>query len=209
MKDYTDHSNTYFINTFIERIDPIFNVIIYLEFLLKIAAMGFAFGSNSYLSDGWNWLDFFVVMSSAATEIISMLNIGGDAGKGLSALRAFRLLRPLKLLTAMPSMKLLLSTLFESVLSLGGILGLASFFFTIFAILGVALLQGKIHYRCYVTEKPIDGEWELAPDFPFLCNTGLEDACPSGTFCKSRFEEFNPDGTRYEFNDPNLWTDTN
>lgn len=73
LKDYTDHSNEYFINAFIEKIDPIFNVIIYMEFLLKISAMGFAFGSNSYLSDGWNWLDFFVVMSSAATEIISLL----------------------------------------------------------------------------------------------------------------------------------------
>ena len=184
-------------------------MIIYLEFLLKISAMGFAFGSNSYLSDGWNWLDFFVVGSSAATEIISILNIGGGAGKGLSALRAFRLLRPLKLLTAMPSMKLLLSTLFESVLSLGGIMGLAIFFFTIFAILGVALMQGKIHYRCYLTDKPVDGEWELAPNFPYLCNNGLDDSCPTGTFCRSRFEQFNEDGSRYPFNDPNLWADTN
>jgi hypothetical protein len=184
-------------------------VIIYLEFLLKISAMGFAFGSNSYLSDGWNWLDFFVVSSSAATEIIAMMNIGGGAGKGLSALRAFRLLRPLKLLTAMPSMKLLLSTLFESVLSLGGIMGLAIFFFTIFAILGVALMQGKIHYRCYLTDKPVDGEWELAPNFPYLCNNGLDDSCPAGTFCRSRFEQFNEDGSRYPFNDPNLWVDTN
>jgi hypothetical protein len=67
-------------------------------------------------------------------------------------------------------MKLLLSTLFESVLSLGGILGLAIFFFTIFAILGVALMEGKIHYRCYLTEKPVNGEWELAPDYPYLCS---------------------------------------
>lgn len=209
MKDYTDHENKYVINALIERIDPFFNIIIYTEFLLKITAMGFAFGSNSYLSDGWNWLDFFVVMSSAATEIIAQMQFKGGAGKGLSALRAFRLLRPLKLLTAMPSMKLLLSTLFESVLTLGGIMGLAIFFFTIFAILGVALMQGKIHYRCYVTEKPVDGEWELAPDFPFLCNNNKEDACPSGTFCRSRFEEYNPDGTQYKFNNPDLWIDTN
>lgn len=127
----------------------------------------------------------------------------------MSALRAFRLLRPLKLLTAMPSMKLLLSTLFESVLSLGGIMGLATFFFTIFAILGVALLQGKIHYRCYVTDQPVDGEWELAPDFPFLCNTELDDSCPSGTFCRSRFEAYNSDGSPYKFKEPNLWIDTN
>jgi hypothetical protein len=64
----------------------------------------------------------------------------------------------------MPSMKILLGTLFESVLSLGGILGLAIFCFTIFSILGVSIWNGKGHYRCYTTPEPVDGEWELVPD---------------------------------------------
>jgi hypothetical protein len=101
MKDYTDVDNVSFINSSTERIDPIFNIIIYVEFLLKVIAMGFALGSNSYLRDGWNWIDFFVVVSSAATEIVGYINQNGGTGKALPALRAFRLLRPLKLLTAM------------------------------------------------------------------------------------------------------------
>ena len=103
------------------------------------------------MSDGWNLLDFFVVLTTLFNQIIAAMPGMKDGNKGLSALRAFRLLRPLKLLTAMPSMKVLLSTLFESILSLGGILGLAIFFFVIFSILGVSIWNGKSHYRCYIT----------------------------------------------------------
>jgi len=70
-------------------------------------------------------------------------------------------------LTSIPSLKLLLGTLINSVQSLGGIMGLAIFFFTIFSILGVAVWQGKIHYRCYMTEfpDPVTKDWELDPNF--------------------------------------------
>jgi hypothetical protein len=60
---------------------------------------------------------------------------------------------------------MLLGTLINSVQSLGSIVVLAGFFFMIFSILGVALLQGKIHYRCYMTPEPVDGEWELDKSF--------------------------------------------
>lgn len=120
--------------------------------MLKVIAMGFIFGAGGYLADGWNWIDFIVVASSLTDLIMSSLFGSSGGGKALAALRAFRLLRPLKLLTSVPALKLLLSTLIESVQSLGGIMGLALFFFTIFSILGVAIWSGKIHYRCYETE---------------------------------------------------------
>lgn len=62
----------------------------------------------------------------------------------------------------MPSMKILIGTLLSSVSHLGGILGLAMFFFMIFAILGVSFANGAIHYRCYETQDPLpDGSWNL------------------------------------------------
>ena len=66
MKDYTDYDNKTPVNMFIENIDPYFNVIVYLEFIFKVIAMGFCGEPGSYLDDGWNWIDFFVVSSSAA-----------------------------------------------------------------------------------------------------------------------------------------------
>jgi len=50
-------------------------------------------------------------------------------------------------------------------------MGLAVFFFAIFAILGVSLWNGIIHYRCYATEFPDEnGFWEASTDTLRLCS---------------------------------------
>jgi hypothetical protein len=171
--------------------------------------MGFVFGGEGYMADGWNWIDFTVVASSFSDLVMSSFFGRSGGGKALAALRAFRLLRPLKLLTSIPALRLLLGTLLQSVQSLGGIMGLALFFFTIFSILGVAIWSGKIHYRCYATERPVDGAWELWSDgditYDNLCNPSEPNnvTCPLGGYCGSRFEEFTDDDRkiRYEFTD--------
>ena len=71
MKDYNDvdHSNP--VNALIHRIDPLFNTMVYIEFVIKIIAMGFFLGQKAYLTDGWNWLDFFVVITTFLDQVIS------------------------------------------------------------------------------------------------------------------------------------------
>jgi len=103
--------------------------------------MGFIAEQGCYLRNAWNWLDFIVVITSILENIPGMSNISG--------LRTFRLFRPLRNLTTVPSMRTLVGTLLQSMTQLGGILSLAIFFFMIFAILGVNLWAGKIHYRCW------------------------------------------------------------
>jgi hypothetical protein len=134
IKDYTDKDNETKINQFVERTEPVFIWSFFAECLLKIIGMGFIIGKGSYLRDAWNWLDFLVVVSSLLTEVPQMNSVSG--------MRTFRLMRPLRSLTTMPSMKILISTLLASVTQLGGVLVLAMFFFTIFAILGVSLWSG-------------------------------------------------------------------
>mmetsp|Transcript_24329 Transcript_24329/g.37630 ORF Transcript_24329/g.37630 Transcript_24329/m.37630 type:complete len:272 (+) Transcript_24329:2006-2821(+) len=146
IKNYQDKENTSNINKFVESLEPYFMVIFLMECGSKVIAMGFIFGRKAYLTDAWNWLDFLVVVTSLLNELPSMENMSG--------LRTFRLFRPLRSLTTMPSMKLLIGTLLSSVSHLGGILGLAMFFFMIFAILGVHLWNGRGHFRCYETEFP-------------------------------------------------------
>ena len=103
IKDYTDKDNLGQRNQFVESLDPVFTYIFLLEALFKIIAMGFLFGTNTYLTDAWNWLDFTVVVSSLLNELPSM--------RGVSGLRTFRLFRPLRTLTTMPSMRILIGTL--------------------------------------------------------------------------------------------------
>ena len=143
IKDYTDDMNCSAVNKFVEGMEPFFMWSFLIECCSKILGMGFILDSGSYLRDAWNWLDFLVVISSLLTEIPAMRSVSG--------MRTFRLMRPLRTLTTMPSMKLLISTLMASVAQLGGVLVLAMFFFTIFAILGVSLWSGSINKRCRLT----------------------------------------------------------
>jgi hypothetical protein len=139
-------------------------------------------------------------------DILDTFASGQGGGKGLSALRAVRLLRPLKLLSKIPAIRVLISTLLNSIAGLGGIMGLAMFFFSIFSILGITVWSGRIHYRCYLTPEPVDGEWELLSGYTKICSDSK--LCPTDSYCGSRFEVFNPDGSPYKFNDPDLWKDT-
>jgi hypothetical protein len=160
-KNYTDFHDKTPINRFILQSNPFFNTIIYTECVLRVIAQGFYFGQETYLSKGWNCLDFFVVTSTLMNDILDAMASGQGGGKGLSAIRAIRLLRPLRLLGRVPSIRILISTLIDSIAGLGGITGLAFFFFSIFSILGTTAWNGKIHFRCYVTQEPAGGEWEI------------------------------------------------
>lgn len=178
IKDYTDKENVTSVNKFVERTEPFFVWAFFIECILKIVGMGFILDKGSYLTDAWNWLDFIVVISSLLTEIPQMQSVSG--------MRTFRLMRPLRSLTTMPSMKILISTLLASVAQLGGVLVLAIFFFTIFAILGVSLWSGAVYKRCRMTEFPVDGDWIADPTDTSLCST--ERLCPENRWCGSLAE---------------------
>ena len=125
---------------------------------------------KTYLRDAWNWLDFIVVI----TSLLSLHPMLGN----ISALRTFRLFRPLRSITSLPSMKLLVSTLLSSIGQLGEIFVFASFFFLIFAILGVSLWNGKVHYRCRETVGPVNNDWVAIPTDTRVCG---DRECPIGT----------------------------
>lgn len=69
----------------------------------------------------------------------------------------------------MPTMKVLIGTLLESVTQLGGVMLLTMFFFMVFSILGVSIWSGKIYYRCRMTQFPVDGDWVADPEDLRLC----------------------------------------
>jgi len=154
---------------------PYINAIIYTECFLKIIAMGFVFGQNSYLLDPWNVLDFIVVFSGILASIL--LIIAPDHPlPGVSVLRTFRLLRPLRLVGRLEQLKVIISVLLSSLRALGATMGLALFIFTVYAILGLTIWSGSIHFRCYETERPVGGEWQMISGYTDLCSTNYP--CP-------------------------------
>jgi len=129
-----------FVNQFVESTEGIFTALYTLECVLKVIAMGLIIKKGCYLRDGWNWLDFLVVVTALLSSIPNVKNV--------SAIRTFRLLRPLRSLSAVPSMKILMNTLLNSVRQLTNILIVDTFFILIFAIFGLQMWQGVVHYRC-------------------------------------------------------------
>lgn len=93
-------------NELADKSEIYFTVFFTIECLSKIIAMGVIFHKKCYLRDGWNWLDFIVVITSLIQSLPGMSNV--------SALRTFRLFRPLRSLSAFPAMRVLVSTLFQS-----------------------------------------------------------------------------------------------
>lgn len=96
-------------------------------------------GEGSYLRDGWNILDFFIVLVSLVS-----LGFGDDAEslRNLKALRTLRVLRPLRLISRNESMKLAINSLLRAIPSIGNVLLVAFFFFILFGIVGVNYFKG-------------------------------------------------------------------
>lgn len=199
IRDYTPENVDSQINKIVDSSDQIFVMCFTIECFLKICGMGFCLDQGSYLRDAWNWLDFVVVISSLLTEIPQLQSVSG--------MRTFRLMRPLRSLTTMPSMKILISTLLASVSQLGGVLVLAIFFFTIFAILGVSLWSGQIYNRCRLTEFPVNGDWLADPNDTRLCSSIRP--CGDQRWCGSLAEAMRSSDPRYYISpDIDIWRDT-
>jgi hypothetical protein len=93
-------------NMLVDNSEILFTVFFTFECFVKIMALGLVMGKGGYLRDIWNWLDFIVVVAA----LIQNLNLVAN----VSSLRTFRLFRPLRSLSAVPSMKILVNTLFQS-----------------------------------------------------------------------------------------------
>uniref|UniRef100_A0A914C966 Voltage-dependent T-type calcium channel subunit alpha n=1 Tax=Acrobeloides nanus TaxID=290746 RepID=A0A914C966_9BILA len=116
-----------------------------MEMLIKIIALGFH-GENAYLSDTWNRLDFFIVIAGVAEYLLQeyLGNIN------LTAIRTIRVLRPLRAVNRIPSMRILVNLLLDTLPMLGNVLLLCFFVFFIFGIVGVQLWAGLLRNRCVI-----------------------------------------------------------
>ena len=174
---------------------------------MKIIALGFVFGRNTYLKDGWNVLDFIVVLASLVSVAAKVFAPADHIpSRGIQAFRAFRLLRPLRLIGRIKSLRGMMNTLISSIAALQATFGLMCFAFIVYAIFGMTVWSGALHNRCYVTEAPENGEWVMLNGFTDICSQASP--CPDGSFCGNRFEAKDENGEPYSFTNPDLWVDS-
>uniref|UniRef100_H3DC93 Voltage-dependent L-type calcium channel subunit alpha n=1 Tax=Tetraodon nigroviridis TaxID=99883 RepID=H3DC93_TETNG len=149
-----DSNNT---NASLESLEYIFLVIFTLECFLKIVAYGFVFHEGAYLRNCWNILDFVIVFMGLFTFALDTINkIAGvplekGGGFDMKALRAFRVLRPLRLVSGVPSLQVVMNSILKAMLPLLHIALLVFLLVTIYAIMGLELFKCKMHKTCYYT----------------------------------------------------------
>ncbi|EDO35498.1 predicted protein [Nematostella vectensis] len=114
-----------------------------LEMVVKMVAMG-VFGSHGYLQDTWNKLDFVIIVMGVIEKSLQ----GSDY---LTIIRAFRVLRPLRAINKVPSIRILVTLLLDTLPMLGNVLLLSFLVFFVFGIIGVQLWQGKLRNRCFAS----------------------------------------------------------
>eukprot|EP00937_MAST-01D_sp_MAST-1D-sp2_P000780 g780.t1 len=120
-----------------------------IEALLKIVAMGLYFGQDTYLKDGWNALDLLVNLAST----IDMAFPDGNMGF-FKALRGLRALRPLRLVSRSPGMKMVVNSILQSLPAAINVIAVVLLVFLVFACAGVQFWAGKLYY-CEVADASI------------------------------------------------------
>ncbi|CAF0938668.1 unnamed protein product [Rotaria sordida] len=133
-------------NSALEQIEYLFLAIFTLEVILKIIAYGLCLHPNAYLRSGWNLLDFIIVVVGFLSVILVQYNVQGFDVKSL---RAFRVIRPLKLVNGVPSLQIVLNSILRAMLPLLHIALLVLFVIIIYSIIGLELFCGKMHMTCY------------------------------------------------------------
>uniref|UniRef100_A0A915PZY9 Ion transport domain-containing protein n=1 Tax=Setaria digitata TaxID=48799 RepID=A0A915PZY9_9BILA len=141
----------------LSTIDHVIFAYFALEMMIKIVALGF-YGSAAYLSDTWNRLDFFIVCAGCAEYLLQeyLGNIN------LTAIRTVRVLRPLRAVNRIPSMRILVNLLLDTLPMLGNVLLLCFFVFFIFGIIGVQLWAGLLRNRCVISLPKINADIDVS-----------------------------------------------
>ncbi|XP_069956880.1 muscle calcium channel subunit alpha-1 isoform X9 [Cherax quadricarinatus] len=141
-------------NAQLEQIEIIFMVIFTLECFMKIIAYGFVLHPGAYIRSVWNTLDFLIVVIGLVSGALDFLmqGEGGEAGFDVKALRAFRVLRPLRLVSGVPSLQVVLNSILKAMVPLLNIALLVMFVIIIYAIIGLELFSGALHFTCYNNE---------------------------------------------------------
>ncbi|KAI5135332.1 Voltage-Dependent L-Type Calcium Channel Subunit Alpha-1F [Manis pentadactyla] len=186
-----DDSNT--ANHNLEQVEYVFLVIFTVETMLKIVAYGLVLHPSAYIRNGWNLLDFIIVVVGLFSVLLEQgpgwpgdaLHTGGKPGGfDVKALRAFRVLRPLRLVSGVPSLHIVLNSIMKALVPLLHIALLVLFVVIIYAIIGLELFLGRMHKTCYFLGSDVEAEEDPSP----CATSGSGRACTlNQTECRGRW----------------------
>jgi hypothetical protein len=169
--------------------DIAFTVIFLFEMLSKIVAFGLVIGDGTYLKDNWNKIDFIIVCVSIIDlqGLISKYTgeIKGSSLNFLKVLRLLRLLRSLRFISHNVQLKLIITSLFDSIVPILNVLFIVLVVFFMFSIVGMNLFY-DLYNTCYVPG--ITNPFDPVQDFTIKMvenNIDLSDTVSIMSFCNS------------------------
>uniref|UniRef100_A0A673XZA8 Voltage-dependent L-type calcium channel subunit alpha n=1 Tax=Salmo trutta TaxID=8032 RepID=A0A673XZA8_SALTR len=198
-----------------EQVEYVFLVIFTIETFTKILAYGLVMHPSAYIRSGWNLLDFVIVVVGYASSCLHSSSLycccaagtadhkpgeahhaaGKPGGLDVKALRAFRVLRPLRLVSGVPSLQIVLNSIMKAMVPLLHIGLLVMFVIIIYAIIGLELFLGRMHKTCFYlgTELNVDDD----PTPCAFAGNG-RDCVGNGTECRGPWEGPNGGITNFD-----------
>jgi len=116
--------------------DLSFSIVFAIEIVMRVLATGLFMHPGAYLRSGWHWLDLISVIVSFASAL--------SAAK---AVRVMRFIRPLRTIKRYRGLRLIVTTILNSIRGIVHVVLLSSLNYLIFGILAVQLFSGKL-YSC-------------------------------------------------------------
>lgn len=105
--------------------------IVVAVFVIELALRMYGYGPRKFFRDPWNVFDFIIVA-------IALLPVTGE----FAVLRALRILRALRLISVVPSMRRVVSGLIAALPGMGSIAALLVLILYVFAVIGTKLYAG-------------------------------------------------------------------
>jgi voltage-dependent calcium channel L type alpha-1D len=122
-------------------LDKVFAVAFIFEMAVKIVSLGLVLHNGAYLRSWWNVIDGLVAVSSALL-LFGHLSSTSSLLKSFLWLRDLRALRPLRMISRRPGLKLVVSALVESIPAVMNVVFLSMVLFLLFSIAAVHFLKG-------------------------------------------------------------------
>ena len=190
-------------------LDVVFNLIFFFEALIKVVALGFVLDEGSYLRDNWNKIDIIIVICSIF-DFVSLFqkytagNQNNSSLQFLKVLRLLRTLRPLRFISHNIQLKLIIISLFDSILPIINALLIVIVVYYIFSIVGISLFYESFH-NCYKMNK--DGSFSLAVDSfdsELIDGDISNDKESISNFCSNKFNGIMDTGPAFKYS--NIFT---
>ena len=134
-------SDNHPLNLLQDRADFVFTVLFAAELAIKVVAHGLVLHPGSYLRDPWNVLDGVIV-------VLGIVSRAAEGLAGINALRTFRLLKPLRALSSIKKLRILISALLISIGDLGSVVALWTLCVAVFGAVGMQLFMGRLRDHC-------------------------------------------------------------